>query len=197
MNDVLIQQFKAQVITRVRSELLTPGVIHSEELAKANMPPSAMANLPTAQSMQLKAIAAKMNLQFRVKMIMSDFESGLISASKVEFPEVERRGCMFHHMQAMHRQVQQIGLATAYKEPEIPRDVLRQVFSLCLMPKDRVESHYQRLLDTISKYRPKSIRTKLIEFFHYYHDQWLMTVGVDMYVVGDLCIRTNNECEGE
>ncbi|CAF5067470.1 unnamed protein product [Rotaria sp. Silwood1] len=52
MNDVLIQQFKAQVITRVRSELLTPGVIHSEELAKANMPPSAMANLPTAQSMR-------------------------------------------------------------------------------------------------------------------------------------------------
>ncbi|CAF3882423.1 unnamed protein product [Rotaria sordida] len=52
MDDVFIQQFKAQVIKRVRSELVTPGVIHSEELAKANMPPSAMANLPIAQSMR-------------------------------------------------------------------------------------------------------------------------------------------------
>lgn len=52
MDDVLIQQFKAQVIKRVRSELVTPGMIHSEELAKANLPPSAMANLPTAQSMR-------------------------------------------------------------------------------------------------------------------------------------------------
>jgi hypothetical protein len=33
---------------------------------------------------QLKAIAAKINLQFLPKMIMSDFESGLISALKVE-----------------------------------------------------------------------------------------------------------------
>ncbi|CAF0865126.1 unnamed protein product [Rotaria sordida] len=52
MDDVFIQQFKAQVIKRVRSELVTPGVIHSEELAKANMSPSAMANLPIAQSMR-------------------------------------------------------------------------------------------------------------------------------------------------
>ncbi|CAF4025131.1 unnamed protein product, partial [Rotaria sordida] len=51
MDDVFIQQFKAQVIKCVRSELVTPGVIHSEKLAKANMPPSAMANLPIAQSM--------------------------------------------------------------------------------------------------------------------------------------------------
>lgn len=52
IDDILIQQFKAQVIKRVRSELVTPGMIHSEELTKANMPASAMANLPTAQTMR-------------------------------------------------------------------------------------------------------------------------------------------------
>jgi hypothetical protein len=51
-DDVFIQQFKAVVIERVRTELTTPGMIHSEELAKANMPASAMANLPTARSMR-------------------------------------------------------------------------------------------------------------------------------------------------
>lgn len=100
-------------------------------------------------------------------------------------------------MQALYRQVGSIGLAAAYKEEGIPRDVLRKVFSLCLMPKDTIESHYQRLFSTITNYRPKSIRKKLIEFFNYYHDQWLMRIGVDMYAVGDLNIRTNNECESE
>lgn len=33
---------------------------------------------------ELKAIAANMNLQFRVKMIMTDFETGLIPALKTE-----------------------------------------------------------------------------------------------------------------
>jgi hypothetical protein len=100
-------------------------------------------------------------------------------------------------MQAMHRHVAHIGLAAAYKEEGIPRDALRRVFSLCLMPKDTIEGHYQRLLSSITKYKPKSIRKKLIEFFEYYHNQWLVKIGVDMYAVGDLSIRTNNECESE
>ncbi|CAM4848318.1 unnamed protein product [Rotaria magnacalcarata] len=287
-DDVFIQQFKAIVIERVRSELTTPGVIRSEELAKANMPASAMANLPTARSMQslfyyhrkfgvptlptsidfdvplqftvtvdkepflicdlkqngtrkfilfanerqlgllfnsellfmdgtfdvspaqfkqlytihaikhdqeLKSIAAKMNLRFDPKMIMSDFETGLIRAIQQEFPQAEHRGCAFHHMQAMYRHVGHCGLTAVYKEEGVPRDVLRRLFSLCLMPKDTIEGHYQRLLVSIKKYKPKNIREKLVEFFTYYHDQWLAKVGVDMFCVSDLRIRTNNECE--
>ncbi|CAF1936087.1 unnamed protein product [Rotaria magnacalcarata] len=144
---------------------------------------------------ELKSIAAKMNLRFDPKMIMSDFETGLIRAIQQEFPQAEHRGCAFHHMQAMYRHVGHCGLTAVYKEQGVPRDVLRRLFSLCLMPKDTIEGHYQRLLHSIKKYKPKNIREKLVEFFTYYHDQWLAKVGVDMFCVSDLRIRTNNECE--
>lgn len=100
-------------------------------------------------------------------------------------------------MQAMYRQVGYIGLAAVYKEQGIPRDILRRVFSLCLMPKDTIERHYQRLHSSIASYQPRDIRKKLFEFLNYYHDQWLVKVGVNMFAVGDLNIRTNNECESE
>ncbi|CAF5189524.1 unnamed protein product, partial [Rotaria magnacalcarata] len=144
---------------------------------------------------ELKSIAAKMNLRFDPKMITSDFETGLIRAIQQEFPQAEHRGCVFHHMQAMYRHVEHCGLTAVYKEQGVPRDVLRRLFSLCLMPKDTIEGHYQRLLHSIKKYKPKNIREKLVEFFTYYHDQWLAKVGVDMFCVSDLRIRTNNECE--
>lgn len=60
---------------------------------------------------KLKAlIMEKHGSIFAPRMIMSDFETGLIPAVRQEFPDCKHRGCYFHFSQALYRFIQNSGL---------------------------------------------------------------------------------------
>ena len=76
---------------------------------------------------------AELDLVFNPATIFSDFGSVIITAMRHLFPASQHRGCYFHHTQAVWRQVQTIGLQTAYEmEHEIRRSV-RSLMALAFL----------------------------------------------------------------
>ena len=61
-----------------------------------------------------------LGLIFDHKVIISDFESGLIDAVRNQFPGATHTGCHFHFTQAVWRKVQHLGLVTAYSNTDTP-----------------------------------------------------------------------------
>ena len=82
----------------------------------------------------LKNEAIRVGLQLNPRNIMSDFESGLISAVRVYFPTSRHRGCHFHFTQAIYRQVQGMGLVQAYTTQPNIRLQIRQLMALAFLP---------------------------------------------------------------
>ena len=48
--------------------------------------------------------------------VLSDFERSAMNAYEEEFPGIIIKGCHFHMIQSLWRKVQELGLATEYKE---------------------------------------------------------------------------------
>ena len=68
---------------------------------------------------QLKLSAAQHQYELKPTQFMSDFEQGAIGAFTEEFPGVNLKGCHFHFTQAIWRRIQELDLATAYKEIDV------------------------------------------------------------------------------
>ena len=52
-------------------------------------------------------------------------------------------GCYFHYFQSLYKQIQQLGLSTAYLEDEIIRLFCRSTMALALLPIQYVEDAAQ------------------------------------------------------
>ena len=63
---------------------------------------------------ELHRIAADLNINFKPKQIVSDFERTIFLAAKEYFPETHFQGCLFHFGQNIWRQVQKSKLAAKY-----------------------------------------------------------------------------------
>ena len=63
---------------------------------------------------ELHRIAADLNIHFKPKQIVSDFERTIFLAAKEYFPETHFQGCSFHFGQNIWRQVQKSKLAAKY-----------------------------------------------------------------------------------
>ncbi|CAF3200624.1 unnamed protein product, partial [Rotaria sp. Silwood2] len=66
----------------------------------------------------LKALAVQMEMNFSPKLIMSDFEPGLLAAVALEFITATHLSCYFHFTQAIYRAIQRVGLSTAYNNDD-------------------------------------------------------------------------------
>jgi hypothetical protein len=62
----------------------------------------------------LKNKSQQRQKNFNPAQIMSDFESGLIPAVTTSFPQTLHKGCYFHFVQAIYRNVQRLGLVDVY-----------------------------------------------------------------------------------
>ncbi|CAF2843923.1 unnamed protein product [Rotaria sp. Silwood2] len=58
-----------------------------------------------------------MNMEWKVKKFMTDFERAIINAfhNTVSFPGIDLKCCWYHYIQAHWRKVQKLGLSTAYE----------------------------------------------------------------------------------
>lgn len=82
------------------------------------------------------------NSELNPDQIVTDFESGLMTAITFEFPRSRLSGCFFHFNQSLWRGVQRHGLTTDYKRDRKLRKMIRRVMSIGFLPTLLVRQNY-------------------------------------------------------
>ncbi|CAF1023652.1 unnamed protein product [Rotaria sordida] len=131
----------------------------------------------------------RLNMKFEPRHVMSDFEMSLIKAIKQKFPVSMHHGCYFQYCQSLYKQVQRLGLATAYLDDESTRLSCRSTMALALLPIELIEEAVKLLED--------DSLPEMANFFKYFKYQWLTRVPPKYWNVSTLEFRTNNFAEGE
>ncbi|CAF2042089.1 unnamed protein product [Rotaria magnacalcarata] len=140
---------------------------------------------------ELKAIAVQMKMNFSPKLIMSDFEVGLLSVVALEFVTTTSLSCYFHFTQAIYRAIQRVGLSTAYNNDDDIKKYCRQLIALPLIPEAIIEDTYDELIATM----PSTLKETLKDLLQYFQEQLLNKVSISQWCVHGLNIRTNNNAE--
>jgi hypothetical protein len=83
--------------------------------------------------------------------IISDFEMGIINASKAEFPNAEIRLCLFHLRQSAWRKIQDEGLQIQYRDPDDDsiRNGYKEIVGLAFVPEEDVAGACREVLDNL------------------------------------------------
>ncbi|CAF3416117.1 unnamed protein product [Rotaria socialis] len=211
---VKVKQFRSKLKNRDVQETTAIAKIYEEEIIKSRLSTRTLATLPLVQELRfpcvfgilpdrkrityqelfkiLKDFAISINRKFEPTRILSDFESGLISAIANEFSAAVHNGCFFHYTQAIFRRIQALGLTTLYFQNSEIRSCCRKLMALALLPIDKIESSFHSL-------RVKSstmLNQELHQLFLYFNHQWLVNVPLKIWNVYGCHHRTNNNCEG-
>ncbi|CAF1497990.1 unnamed protein product [Rotaria sordida] len=135
---------------------------------------------------RLKEEAIAINKVFEPKQVVSDFESALVSA----FPNASHTGCNFHFIQAVHRNITNLGLASEYTHDENMQGQCRQLMALSLMPTAEVEKQFKHIHALASP--------SFDDLFVYFERQWINAcVPLSLWNANESDHRTNNIAEGE
>ena len=102
-------------------------------------------------TMYNKAFTIVRNALFELKMvwnpklIITDFESGIIEVIKCHFPNALHKGCHFHFCNAIWTKVQNLGLVIAFREePEIA-EYIGLLMSLAFLPETEVWNRFYQI----------------------------------------------------
>ncbi|XP_050063222.1 uncharacterized protein LOC126552545 [Aphis gossypii] len=108
------------------------------------------------------------------------------------FPGIKLRGCHFHFTQCLWRKIQDVGLASVYKQNEDIRMHVRKCGSMAYLPLDKIDDAWLIIQSTA----PDDV--KLTEFNDYFVENWLdsATISKEMWNCHDEKHRTNNIVEG-
>ena len=82
------------------------------------------------------ALIESMPRRLRVQAVVVDFELAVWKAVRQVLPRVTQRGCAFHFGQAVWRNIQAVGLQTAYTSDESVGRICRQTMALPFLPDD-------------------------------------------------------------
>ncbi|CAF1033021.1 unnamed protein product [Rotaria magnacalcarata] len=137
---------------------------------------------------ELETHATRLQLDFHPMTITSDFEKSLIKAVREKFPQAKHHGCYFHFCQAVYRKIQNLGVATHYRDDDNIRDTCRQLMSLHLLPCREVEDGFEHLVS-----KAPSLLSNLLDYFRKF---WFRQMPVELWNVHNIDIRTNNHAEG-
>ncbi|CAF2033380.1 unnamed protein product [Rotaria magnacalcarata] len=207
-----VQQTRQQIKQRVLNELTLIGAVYDVEMSKTCMSSTAIAIFPTIDKTcvpvafgllvgkkastykqifnELKTIASRKGMNFSPAVIMSDFESALVSAVKSEFPSSQHKCCFFHFCQAIYRQMQTLGLQQYYGSDETFRLLCRKIMALALMPLDKVLNG----LEGIKSSAQNLFNSEMSKLLEYFEKNWLS--NIELWNLFGFDSRTNNACEG-
>ncbi|KAK3929145.1 PKS-NRPS hybrid synthetase [Frankliniella fusca] len=109
--------------------------------------------------------------EFRIRrpaprLVILDFEKGLINATKQAFPDAETKLCLFHLRQSGYRKIQELGLQVAYRNEENPevRDCFREIVGCAFVPTADVVPSFQ----AAKNHAPNAMRPFCSYFGEYY-----------------------------
>jgi hypothetical protein len=131
----------------------------------------------------------------QVEEIVSDFEAAVWVTLKKLLPEVKIKGCGFHLNQAMFQNIKKIGLGPQYIRDKQCRQICRQIMSLNLLPKDKIEKRFRGIVEEVNKMENNA---KMKDFCSYVDRQWIKhsiwpPATWSMFMQHR---RTNNNAEG-
>jgi len=112
---------------------------------------------------------ARLGHCFSPAFIMSDFESGLIEAARLQFPNARHLGCHFHFGQALWRKVQECGLVVDYTTDGEIRSFVEKCVALAFIPETEVTRTFNMLVQSLSA----RALEKLNVFVPYFQNTWL------------------------
>ena len=78
--------------------------------------------------------------------IITDFETGLITAAETEFPQARMYGCFFHFCRSLWRKCQTEGLTRAYERGNRLKKFIRKIMAIAYLPVAVVRQNYRVLL---------------------------------------------------
>lgn len=109
------------------------------------------------------------------------------------FPDVELHGCSFHWAQAVYRHVQEIGLATAYKNQGLLFQRIRLLMALPYLPAEQIPELFGYLTSQFRDTDP--LLDTLID---YIENTWINSSiwPPSTWSVFLRAVRTNNDVEG-
>ena len=129
----------------------------------------------------------------KVEEVVMDFEQAAWLGLREVFPEIDIKGCIFHLCQSIYRKVQKVGLSVMYKnEPEV-RNLIKQLFTLPLLPLREMINHFEML-----KYQFDASHDRMKDLYNYVALTWFES---SVWKPRDICaykrlVRTNNDAEG-
>lgn len=100
-----------------------------------------------------------------------------IRTIQAEFPLAVHRGCYFHFMLAIFRQLQHLGLIVLYKND------------------DNICAQVRQLMAISNKFVQGRTDQRFVSLFDYFARQWLHNAPLEMWNVYDLESRTNTDLE--
>lgn len=103
--------------------------------------------------------------------VLSDFESGFVTAISRQFPNAKHSGCHFHFGQALWREMQHLKLTRACRVDLDIKTFFQSCVALAFVPEGEVVDQFELLLADL----PESTRIQLAEFVDYMRSNWLDT----------------------
>ncbi|CAF1122404.1 unnamed protein product [Brachionus calyciflorus] len=141
---------------------------------------------------KLKDSCTKIGIKLDPNFIMSDFEHAILNAFKKAFPEADSKGCYFHFIQSLWKNIKDKHLAKDYKANDENKKWFDKVKSLAFLPPQYVSTGFNLLTSTA----PESLKINpnFSIYVNYVYKTWIHgEIWNHFYNNGP---RTNNHVEG-
>lgn len=147
-------------------------------------------NRKTETYMKLFSLMTKHIPFFNPVHLKIDFEQAVISATREMFPDCKLNGCNFHFNQSIWRKVQDLGLATLYKQDKAIRRHIKLTAALSHLPPEYIDDGWIFIMET------SPINDAVVTYNDYFVTQWLDNPAIsDMWICYNERHRTTNICE--
>jgi len=132
------------------------------------------------------AILQRVDKTTALKTVVLDFEPALWrSVRHVVGEAVDHKGCIFHWTQAVWHKVQDVGLASAYRERDAVHRYVRRLMTLPFLPADDIVPTFEQI-----KQRAQSSRLlKLVSYLLY------TTYCISIYLQIQYLSHTRFKCD--
>lgn len=111
---------------------------------------------------------------------MTDYEDGLRKAIKERWPNVDLRGCWWHHKRAVHRKCISFGMAKLFNRNAEAKIIKRMLTNIPLLP---IESIREGFNSVVEYARKKNLLEPFKKTFAYYEQYWLSQVCIMPYLL--------------